>query len=85
MDHSENDYDLQMINLKGGEKMVKKYNHAGEHSLQKQQSFWDRVLWAYICSQEVELTLSPLRSFPAREEPALINSLKKYRRNQLNR
>ena len=40
------------------------------HRLQKQQSFWDRVLQAYICSQKVGLILSPLCTFPARRELA---------------
>jgi hypothetical protein len=44
--------------------------HSGVHRLQKQQNFWDRVLWAYICSQEVELIPSCLCTIPAREEPA---------------
>jgi hypothetical protein len=44
--------------------------HSGEHTPQKQQSSWDRVLWAYICSQEVEMILSPLCTFPARGEIA---------------
>ena len=34
--------------------------HSGEHRQQKQQSFWNRVLWAYFCSQEVGLICSPL-------------------------
>jgi hypothetical protein len=44
--------------------------HSEEHRPQKQQSFWDRVLRAYICSQEVEPILSPLCTFPARGELA---------------
>jgi hypothetical protein len=44
--------------------------HAGEHSPQKKQSLWNRVLLAYIRSQEVQLILSPLCTFPARGELA---------------
>ena len=40
--------------------------HSGTHGPQEQQSNWDRLLWAYICTQEVELILSPLCTFPAR-------------------
>ena len=43
---------------------------SGEHRPQKQHSFWDGVLWAYIYSQEVELILSPLCTFPAKGELA---------------
>jgi hypothetical protein len=49
--------------------------HSGKHRLQKQQSCWDRVLRAYICSQEVGLILSPLCTFPARGELASRKSL----------
>ena len=43
---------------------------SGEHRPQKQQNFRDRVLWAYICTQEVGMILSPLCTFPARGELA---------------
>ena len=37
-----------------------KWVHSEEQRIQKQQSSWDRILQAYICSQEVEMILSPL-------------------------
>ena len=42
--------------------------HSREHRSQKQQSFWDRVLRAYICTQEVGLVISPLCTGLARRE-----------------
>jgi hypothetical protein len=32
------------------------------------ENIWDRALLAYICSQDMELVLSPLCTFPARGE-----------------
>jgi hypothetical protein len=40
----------------------------GAHRLQKQQTSWDRVLQAYIWTQEVGLILSPLCTGLARRE-----------------
>jgi hypothetical protein len=38
---------------------------SGAHRVQKWQRVWDRALWAYTCTQEVGLILSPLCTFPA--------------------
>jgi hypothetical protein len=35
-------------------------DHSGEHRPQKQKSFWNKVLWVYICSQELGLFCYPL-------------------------
>jgi hypothetical protein len=58
---------LKKTNKVSGDSL--RWNHAGVHRLQKQQSSWDTVLWAYICTQKVGLLFcSPLSIFPARGE-----------------
>ena len=43
-------------------------DHSGTHRPKKRQSCWDRVLQAYICTQEVGLFHSTLCTFHARGE-----------------
>jgi hypothetical protein len=50
------------------QKTLKPWAHSGAHRLQKQQSSWDRVLPASICTQEVGLFHSPLCTGLARRE-----------------